>query len=69
MDATLPIAAADPEIEIRDATEVYKMRAREVTDDEERAEAWAAGVVAFPPYKEYQEKTSRKIPVFVTEPK
>ena len=58
---------SDSKVEIRDGTEVHKMRAREVTNDEERAEAWTAGVAAFPPYKEYQEKTSRKIPVFVAE--
>ena len=41
--------------------------AREVTGDE-RAEWWKRAVAAFPPYAEYQEKTSREIPVFVLEP-
>ena len=59
---------ANPSVEIRDKTEVFDMRVREVTDDEERQRLWDAGAEAFPPYNEYQEKTSRKIPVFVAEP-
>ena len=43
------------------------MRVREVTDDKERLHLWDAGAKAFPPYNEYQEKTSRKIPVFIAE--
>ena len=41
--------------------------AREVTGDE-RAEWWKRAVAAYPPYAEYQERTSRTIPVFVLEP-
>ena len=41
--------------------------AREVSG-EERAEWWKRAVGAYPPYAEYQEKTSRLIPVFVLEP-
>ncbi|MEE4143963.1 MAG: nitroreductase family deazaflavin-dependent oxidoreductase, partial [Halieaceae bacterium] len=48
---------ANPDIEIRDKTEVMPMRAREVTDEQERAALWAAGVAAYPPYDEYQAKT------------
>lgn len=59
---------ANPEVEIRDKTTVMKMRVREVTDEQERALLWAAGVSAYPPYEEYQAKTTRKIPVFVAEP-
>lgn len=39
----------NPAVEIRDATEVFPMRAREVTDEAERARLWAASVAAFPP--------------------
>ena len=35
---------------------------------DERAEWWKRAVEAFPPYAEYQQKTSREIPVFVLEP-
>lgn len=56
------------DVEIRDATEVFKMRVREVEDGAERDRIWALGVEAFPPYEEYQNKTSRTIPVFIAEP-
>lgn len=59
---------ADPNVEIRDQTEVYSMRVREVEDPAERARLWDLSVTAYPPYQEYQEKTSRVIPVFVAEP-
>ena len=59
---------AEPSVEIRDETEVYAMKVREVDEDTERAKLWAAAVAAFPPYEEYQGRTSRKIPVFVAEP-
>ena len=59
---------ANPEVEIRDETVVTKMTAREVSDEAERAKLWQAAVDAYPAYVDYQEKTSRKIPVFVAEP-
>ena len=60
---------AHPDITVRDRTEVLEMRAREVDDPEEKARLWAAGVEAYPPYDEYQAKTSRIIPVFLAEPR
>jgi deazaflavin-dependent oxidoreductase (nitroreductase family) len=59
---------ANPDVEIRDATEVQKMRVREVTSEAERKRLWDAAVAAFPNYDEYQAKTTRKIPVFLAEP-
>jgi deazaflavin-dependent oxidoreductase (nitroreductase family) len=59
---------AQPAVEIRDLTVVQPMRVREVKDEAERARLWAAAVAAFPPYAEYQKKTTRKIPVFIAEP-
>jgi deazaflavin-dependent oxidoreductase (nitroreductase family) len=58
---------ANPDIQLRDKTEVFDMRVREVEDDQERASLWAAAAAAFPPYDEYQAKTTRKIPVFIAE--
>lgn len=58
---------ANPDVEIRDRTEVFKMQVREVTDDAERQPLWDAAAEAYPPYIEYQGKTSRKIPVFLAE--
>ena len=59
---------ANPSVEIRDLTESQPIRVREVTHDGERARLWKLAVAAYPPYKEYQAKTTRKIPVFVAEP-
>ena len=59
---------ANAEVEIRDGTEVHKMRVREVPDDPERGRLWSASVVAYPPYSDYQARTTRKIPVFLAEP-
>jgi len=59
---------ANPSVEIRDHTEVQKLRVREVTDAAERARLWKLAAAAFPPYEEYQAKTTRQIPLFVAEP-
>ena len=59
---------ADPNVEIRDETEVYQMRVREVVDAEERKRLWKLAVEAYPPYQDYQERTDRVIPVLVAEP-
>ena len=59
----------NPAVEIRDRTVVQPMRVREVKDEAERARLWELAVAAFPPYAEYQAKTTRKIPVFLAEPK
>ncbi len=59
---------ADPNVEIRDRTEVYAMRVREVEDEAERARLWRLAVEAFPPYQTYQDNTQRLIPLFVAEP-
>ena len=59
---------ADGNVEVQDETEVYTMKVREVVDDTERARLWELSVAAFPPYEEYQGRTTRKIPVFVAEP-
>ncbi len=58
---------AEPDVEIRDGTEVYSMRVREVVDPAERQRLWDIAVEAFPPYQDYQEKTDRVIPVFLAE--
>lgn len=58
---------ANGAVEIRDRTEVFNMQVREVEDDAERERLWAIGVEAYPPYADYQNKTTRKIPVFVAE--
>jgi len=59
---------AQPAVEIRDLAVVQPMRVREVEDEAERARLWILAIGAFPPYAEYQAKTTRKIPLFVAEP-
>ena len=59
---------SNPTVEIRDLTAVQPMRVREVNDETERARLWKFAVAAFPPYEEYQAKTTRRIPVFLAEP-
>lgn len=59
---------ADPNVEIRDKTEVYAMWVREIVDPAERDRLWQIAVEAFPAYQEYQNKTERLIPLFLAEP-
>ena len=60
---------ANPDFQLRDKTEVFEMRVREVADDAERGPLWAAAAEAYPLYDDYQAKTTRKIPVFIAEPR
>ncbi|MGW1621426.1 nitroreductase family deazaflavin-dependent oxidoreductase [Streptomyces sp. NPDC002172] len=57
-----------PVVELQDGPVKQDMTAREVTGAE-KAAWWERAVAAYPPYADYQEKTSREIPVFVLEPK
>ena len=57
---------ADPRVELRDGDQVRQVTAREVFG-EEKARWWARAVEAYPPYAEYQTRTTRQIPVFVLE--
>ncbi|BEP12142.1 nitroreductase family deazaflavin-dependent oxidoreductase [Acidothermaceae bacterium B102] len=58
---------AHPLVELQDREHKQDMVAREVTGDE-YALWWQRAVDAYPPYADYQTKTSRTIPVFVLEP-
>jgi F420H(2)-dependent quinone reductase len=58
---------AHPRVEVQDGPRKQDMTAREISG-EERAQWWDRAVAAYPPYAEYQQKTSRLIPVFVLEP-
>lgn len=59
---------ADPAaLMIQDGPVPFDAVAREVRG-EEKAAWWARAVAAYPPYAEYQAKTSREIPVFVARP-
>jgi F420H(2)-dependent quinone reductase len=58
----------NPAVEIRDHIVVQPMRVREVKDEAERARLWDLAAAAYPPYAEYQTRTTRQIPLFVAEP-
>ena len=55
-------------VEVQDGADKWTMTAREITG-EERAQWWEWAVAAYPPYAEYQQRTSRVIPLFVLEKK
>ncbi len=52
------------DVMLQDGAQPFDVSVREVSG-EERAKWWKRAVGAYPPYAEYQEKTSRLIPVFV----
>ncbi|WP_420439951.1 nitroreductase family deazaflavin-dependent oxidoreductase [Candidatus Poriferisodalis sp.] len=56
---------ADPTVLIQDGPEPFETTVRLITGAE-RDEWWERCVEAFSPYAEYQAKTDREIPVFIT---
>ena len=56
---------ANPNVEIRDGANVYSIRVSEVNDPREKKRLWRRAVEAYPPYQDYQEGTTRAIPVFI----
>ena len=60
------VANPDIEVTVRDTTR--KLRARRATAEEKKA-LWPRCVAAYPPYADYQKKTTRDIPVFICDPR
>lgn len=58
---------ADPKVTLQDGETTKEYVAREV-EGAEYDEWWQRSVDAYPPYADYQTKTTRKIPVFLLEP-
>ena len=58
---------ANPHVEVQDGPTKRDYLAREVTG-EEKAVWWERAVAAYPDYADYQQKTTREIPVFVLSP-
>ncbi|MFI6831483.1 nitroreductase family deazaflavin-dependent oxidoreductase [Kribbella sp. NPDC050241] len=58
---------ADPKITLQDGDVTNEYVAREI-EGAEYDEWWKRSVDAYPPYAEYQTKTSRKIPLFLLDP-
>ena len=57
---------ANPRVTVQDGDKVVELTAREL-GGAEREHWWDLAVQAYPPYADYQTKTSRLIPVFVVE--
>ena len=57
---------ADPEVKVQIKGEVFDARARTATA-EEKPQLWREMTEVWPAYDEYQQKTSREIPVVVLE--
>jgi deazaflavin-dependent oxidoreductase (nitroreductase family) len=58
------LVAHPDEVTIQDGPEPFAVRVRRVEGDE-RARWWERAVAAYPPYADYQQNTTRQIPVFV----
>jgi deazaflavin-dependent oxidoreductase (nitroreductase family) len=58
---------ANPYVEIEVGTEVVKVRAR-VADDAERSPIWEKQKQERPTFAEYEQKTTRQIPVVLLDP-
>ena len=68
MGAEVALRAAPDDVVLQDGPEPFAVTVREV-DGDERAEWWDRAVAAYPPYADYQARTTRRIPVFVAEPR
>jgi deazaflavin-dependent oxidoreductase (nitroreductase family) len=58
---------ANPEVEVHVGTKKLKARARTATGAE-RTRLWRKALEFWPPYADYQKKTTREIPVVVLDP-
>ena len=58
---------ADPKVSLQDGDVTKEYVAREI-EGAEYDEWWPRAVAAYPPYAEYQTKTTRKIPLFLLDP-
>jgi len=58
---------AHPQVQVEVGTRTLDVAARVATGDE-RERLWAAQTAEFPGFAEYQEKTTRQIPVVVLQP-
>ena len=59
---------ANPDVTAQYKGQVMQLRARQV-DDAEKAAVWPTCLEHYPPFKDYQARTDRNIPVFVCEPR
>jgi F420H(2)-dependent quinone reductase len=62
------LKAGPDSVMLQDGPAPFEVEVREL-DGDERAQWWDRAVAAYPPYAEYQEKTSRRIPVLLATPR
>jgi deazaflavin-dependent oxidoreductase (nitroreductase family) len=58
------LVAFPHDVVLQDGPEPFAVEVRQISGDE-YAQWWERSVAAYPPYAEYQTKTSREIPVFI----
>jgi deazaflavin-dependent oxidoreductase (nitroreductase family) len=58
------LKANPDEVTLQDGAEPVEVRVRQLSGDE-RNQWWDRAVAAYPPYAQYQTRTSRQIPVFL----
>ena len=58
---------ANPSVQAEIGTQTLELSAR-VADDAEREPIWTAQKTEFPGFQEYEDKTTRQIPVVILEP-
>ncbi len=62
------LAAFPDDVELQDGPAPFRVHVREVSGTE-YDEWWDRAVAAYPPYADYRAKTTRRIPVFVAQPR
>jgi len=58
------LVANPTDVTIQDGPEPFAVNVRQISGDERKV-WWERSVAAYPPYADYQKKTTREIPVFV----
>lgn len=59
---------ANPDTTVQIGSQVRRVRAH-VADEAERKRLWPKAVEVYPSYQQYQDRTDRKIPIVVLEPR
>ena len=59
---------ANPTVKIQDGSTVYDMNVTEINDAKERKRLWDIAVNTYSHYQDYQNRTERKIPIFLAVP-
>ncbi|SVB86140.1 uncharacterized protein METZ01_LOCUS238994 [marine metagenome] len=59
---------ASSAVKIQDCSLVYEMKVTEIFNSEQRNRLWKIAVKTYHPYEDYQNKTTRLIPIFLAKP-